>query len=219
MVFNKIAIWNEANSVKKILRTGFDLILFEQSEIEKLSNNSLELYQVFDEKHNPLIVASRKAVVKLNLICEAVHIYIFDEKGRILLQKRASNKDTYPNCFAPSTAGRINFGENIFDGAKRELKEELGLDTELIHMGTTKVFTKLSSEFDHVFIGITSKKPKPNEEMQSINYYPLSELKKFDSKNSVPALQLELKEHLPKMKKILASKLNKSFKSSPNKTA
>lgn len=57
----------------------------------------------------------------------AVEIWIVDSNGRFLIQKRSSTCLLYPGIWS-LTAGRIQAGEDSFDGIIRETKEELGLD-------------------------------------------------------------------------------------------
>ncbi len=57
-----------------------------------------------------------------------VHIWIVDSKGRILLQRRALQRRLMPGVWA-ATGGSAVAGENSETAARRELKEELGIDT------------------------------------------------------------------------------------------
>lgn len=50
---------------------------------------------------------------------------------KLLLQKRAVGKDTFPGRWDVSAAGHICAGDNSLDSAKRELEEELGLSMEI----------------------------------------------------------------------------------------
>lgn len=71
-------------------------------------------------------------------------------RAEILLQKRAKNKDSYPGCYDISSAGHIPAGDGFRKSAVRELKEELGIDTdenELIYCGDRNV------QWDDVFSG------------------------------------------------------------------
>lgn len=71
-------------------------------------------------------------------------------RAEILLQKRAENKDSYPGCYDISSAGHIPAGDGFRKSAVRELKEELGIDTdenELIYCGDRNV------QWDDVFSG------------------------------------------------------------------
>ncbi len=62
----------------------------------------------------------------------AVHIFVFDPEGKLLLQKRSLKKILNPGKFDISAGGHIAYGENEYDAARRELEEELGIrDTKL----------------------------------------------------------------------------------------
>lgn len=61
------------------------------------------------------------------LIHRAIGIMIFNKKGQILLQKRSKNKDLNPSLYTLSVSGHVNKGESYLQAAKRELKEELGI--------------------------------------------------------------------------------------------
>jgi 8-oxo-dGTP diphosphatase len=52
-------------------------------------------------------------------------------EGKFLLMKRADNDTFLPGVWE-IPGGKLEFGENPLDGAKREIKEEAGLDIELV---------------------------------------------------------------------------------------
>lgn len=67
------------------------------------------------------------------------HIWFFTSDKRILLQKRALTKKVFPGIWDISVAGHIGAGEEILDGAKREVFEEIGLileNKDFIKIGT-----------------------------------------------------------------------------------
>ena len=61
---------------------------------------------------------------------KAVHIWVFNRKGEVLLQRRPANKDSYPNMLDISCAGHLSAGDTSIEGALRELEEELGLKVD-----------------------------------------------------------------------------------------
>lgn len=60
-----------------------------------------------------------------------VHVWIVNDQGQILIQKRQPWKLGYPNMWDCSAAGSAIKGDNSIDAAVRETKEELGIDLDL----------------------------------------------------------------------------------------
>lgn len=73
----------------------------------------------------------KKEVHERGEIHRAVHLYLFDQAGEnLLLQKRAATVDHYPNRCSISVVGHVDAGECSHMAVKRELKEELGIDSD-----------------------------------------------------------------------------------------
>jgi len=71
----------------------------------------------------------------------AVHVWIVQPDGRVLVQKRALVKENNPGLWDVSAAGHISAGETQIDAAIRETREELGLEiaaSELRHVATLR---------------------------------------------------------------------------------
>lgn len=91
--------------------------------------NSEEYFDVLDEHGNKTgIIKPRSAVHRDGDWHRAVHIWIVNDKGEILLQRRAPDKDTHPNFWDISVGGHLQTGDDPLTGAVREVKEEIGLD-------------------------------------------------------------------------------------------
>jgi isopentenyldiphosphate isomerase len=56
-----------------------------------------------------------------------VHVLVFDQHGRLFLQKRSMRKDLCPGLWDSSCSGHLDAGEEYDHAAVRELQEELGL--------------------------------------------------------------------------------------------
>lgn len=79
-----------------------------------------ELIDIFDENNNPRGIQKLKSEAhKEGIWHRAVHIWIYNLKGEILLQLRSKNKELYPDRWDVSAAGhggaitfygRLNFG-------------------------------------------------------------------------------------------------------------
>lgn len=55
-----------------------------------------------------------------------VHVAIFNQDNEMLIQKRQSTKEQYPNLWDISAGGHSILGENSAEAIERELFEELG---------------------------------------------------------------------------------------------
>lgn len=55
---------------------------------------------------------------------------VFNDEGRLLLQKRSQNKDVAPGKWDTSVGGHISPSEDLIAAAKREMEEELGIVPE-----------------------------------------------------------------------------------------
>lgn len=86
---------------------------------------------VVDE--NDTVIGSMQLfdAIDKGLIRRVACILIFNEKGEILLQRRASHVLS-PNVLDFSAAGHVDKSESYEEAARRELQEELGIaDTQL----------------------------------------------------------------------------------------
>jgi len=82
----------------------------------------------------------------------SVHVWLGDEMGRLLLQRRSEHKDTHPGLWDVSCAGHISAGDGSLDTAQKELEEELGFAVGLAELEACFVGT-----FASTMRGITAK--------------------------------------------------------------
>lgn len=61
------------------------------------------------------------------LIHRVAHVLVFDQQGRVLLQKRSMRKDVQPGKWDTSVGGHLDRGETYAEAAAREMFEELGV--------------------------------------------------------------------------------------------
>lgn len=99
------------------------------------------------------IEAHQKAILH-----RAFSIFIFNEKGEMLLQQRASNKYHSPNLWTNTCCSHPMPGEITIDAAHRRLVEEMGFDSNLDFAFSFTYKAEFDNglfehEFDHVFIG------------------------------------------------------------------
>ncbi len=91
-----------------------------------------ELFDIYTREGKYLGVKTKKECHQENpgFYHKPVWIWIVNHKGEILVQKRASTKKVFPNCWDMPSAGHVRAGETSIDGAIRETFEELGITTK-----------------------------------------------------------------------------------------
>lgn len=207
--FNNIQLFSQVKDVQKMLDAKADLILLDESELEKYKKNELEILDIYTANNTRIGAASRKAYIQLGLPTRAVHLFIFNPKGELFLQKRTMNKDTYPGFFGPSTAGHIGLGEEPEISAQRELEEELGIKTPFHYLGTFKIFKPegLVNQFFYFYIALTDQlvHPDPGEvDSMGSGFYSFNQIKhELDWNTFVPPLKYELIHYETEIKKFL----------------
>lgn len=80
-----------------------------------------------------------------------VHIWIVNDKGEYLIQKRQPWKEGYPSMWDCAAAGSAIIGDTSKDAAVRETKEELGIPLD-IDNGELLLTVKFSRGFDDVWL-------------------------------------------------------------------
>ena len=114
----------------------------------------MEFIDVLDERRNKVgIVRNRELVYKNGDWHKTVHIWLINSKNELLIQKRAKDKQTFPNLWAISIAGHVISGETSIEAALREIKEEIDVDVnpnDLKHIFTIKRIQEYKNGFLHV---------------------------------------------------------------------
>ncbi len=92
----------------------------------------MELLDVLDINGNKTgEVKPRKEVHSKGYWHKGFHIWIINSDKELLIQRRSTNKDVYPNKLYVSVAGHPVSGENELDGIKREILEEIGQELDM----------------------------------------------------------------------------------------
>ncbi len=110
-----------------------------------------ELLAVVNEYDEIIDHSPRHIIHAEGLRHRAVHILVFDDQGRLLLQKRSMLKDLNKGLWDTSAAGHVDQGESYQSCAPRELSEELGISAQLISLFKTDPSPALGMEFIQVY--------------------------------------------------------------------
>lgn len=117
---------------------------------------------------------------------KAAHVWVYNDKGEILLQRRCSIKDSNPNMLDVSSAGHLSAGEESVIAALRELEEEIGIraqEADLKYAMTLQYFAKENSSFvDNEFIDVYTLKTDLLVEEMKFQESEVSEIFFVDAK-------------------------------------
>lgn len=92
----------------------------------------------------------------------SVFVFIFTTSGKLVLQQRSSKKAIRPNKITASACGHVLSGEDYATAAIRELKEELGITTNLRHILIIHGPYDYDREIISLYEGVTDEIPIPN---------------------------------------------------------
>lgn len=167
---------------------------------------SKEYFDILDENGNKTGKTKlRSEVHKDGDWHKAIHIWIINDNGDILLQRRCATKDSNPNMLDISCAGHLTAGDDSLSGAIRELKEELNLDIkqeDLQFIKTLKRSSKytetfINNEFDDLYILRTNKSIDDmkfqEEEISELFFVPYKMFKEMVN-NKQPDLLMHTEE-------------------------
>lgn len=92
---------------------------------------------------------------------KGVHLWVVRDDGHLLLHRRSLKVQTYPGLWENSASGHVDAGETSLCTARKELREEMGIDlpeSEFTHIGTitdqfiTNNGTCKNNEFDDIYV-------------------------------------------------------------------
>lgn len=110
-----------------------------------------ELFEIVDENERVVERIPRRRVHAEHLLHRAVHVFVRNSRGEILLQRRSPLKDMAPNTWDSAAAGHLAVGESYDDCARREIVEELGVSVPLTPVRKFDACEALGGEFIHLY--------------------------------------------------------------------
>ena len=128
-----------------------------------MCSTNIESFPVVDKNDRIQRYARRSEVHGNNLRHRAVHILIFNPTGDVYLQQRSRRKDRHALKWDSSAAGHVTAGETYDETARRELKEELGVDVPLEKICKIAASPGTDYEFIRVYRGVLSRDLAPNK--------------------------------------------------------
>ncbi|MCJ8329451.1 MAG: NUDIX domain-containing protein [Lentisphaeria bacterium] len=91
-----------------------------------------EIFELVDEEGNIIGEALRSDChSNPDLLHRVAHVLVFRSNGDLILQYRPAHKDIQPDKWDSSVGGHLDKGETPDIAAHREMKEELGIESDL----------------------------------------------------------------------------------------
>ncbi|EKD33323.1 MAG: NUDIX hydrolase [uncultured bacterium] len=98
-------------------------------------DSCMEFLDIVDKNDNVIGRASKDDIYKNSFCHRIVHVLIFDDNGKMVLQKRSSEVSFCPDHWSTSAGGHVQAGETCEVAGLREYEEELGTKSDLELVG------------------------------------------------------------------------------------
>ena len=137
------------------------------------------LYHV-NENDEVLGSVNRSEAHERGLLHRSDMVFLVNSKGKILINMRSSERETFPSCYDSSVSFHVTFGESYEDSAKRETLEEISIQDSLKYIG--KFIHKDSPEYQIVSVFLCVSDIEPiidREEFSSHRFYSITEMERI----------------------------------------
>jgi len=142
-----------------------------------------ELLDIVNDKDIVTRQEMRSTAHQLGLQHRGVHVFLFTDNGKMLVQKRSADRAAFPSALDCSVSEHVKAGESYLDAAVRGMQEEMGVGGIKL-----KLLLKFrmnygvnDNEISTLYEGVVdSAKVKFDPvEIEGINYYSINELQKM----------------------------------------
>ena len=139
-----------------------------------------EMCDVVDSEDRILESRLRSEVHVNNLLHRAVHLWIFNSRGELFLQKRSPWKINHPDLWCSSAAGHVDTGETYEEAGHREMREEIGADCHLVKFWKADAAPETGHEFVEF---LTGRHDGPfrfaSGEVETGAFFPVDQVKRW----------------------------------------
>jgi isopentenyl-diphosphate delta-isomerase len=120
-----------------------------------------------DADDQPQGLMSKEAAHRSGMLHRAFSVFVFNDTGEWLLQRRALGKYHSGGLWTNACCSHARLGESILVTADRRLSEEMGIRCPLQHRFSFLYRCEFANgliehEFDHVLFGRSSAEPLPD---------------------------------------------------------
>ncbi len=147
-------------------------------------NMESEYIITVDEQDRETGYLEKLDVHRRGILHRAFSVVIFNNKGEMLLQKRAKVKYHSPGLWSNTCCSHQRVGETLTDAVSRRVLEELGFTCDCKEIFQFKYHVEFDNgliehEIDHVFLGYYNDRVIPREdEVEQVQWVELDQLRK-----------------------------------------
>ena len=152
---------------------------FDPHPLKDLPQNAEEIFDVVDANDEVTGTATRGEVHARALLHRAVHVFVFNKRGDLLLQKRSLLKDRHPGVWDSSVSGHLDSGESYEAAAIRELGEEMGISPETAPEEIARIAPSAETGWEHIRLYRARHDGSlrfPAAEVETAMWFPLAEV-------------------------------------------
>ncbi len=148
-----------------------------------------EMVVLVSENDEVLGQMEKMAAHENGILHRAFSVFLFNDNGEMLLQKRAARKYHSPGQWTNAVCSHPRIQETFLEGAKRRMMEEMGIEAEIeekFHFIYKAEVGNglLEHELDRVFVGTYNGSFRLNpDEVEAVRYISMDDL------------EMEMKEH------------------------
>ena len=146
------------------------------------ADKATELFPVVDAEGNVIGKMSRaEAHSGTKRLHPVVHLHLFNSRGELYLQHRATWKDVQPDKWDTATGGHFDYGETAEEALAREVMEEIGLAPDQYKPRLLRKYiyeSAIERELVYVFSATYDSMPQPSPtETQGGRFWTMEEIK------------------------------------------
>jgi 16S rRNA (adenine1518-N6/adenine1519-N6)-dimethyltransferase len=150
--------------------------------LKDLPQKSAEIFDVVDVNDVVIGRKTRDEVHAGNLLHRAVHVFVYNKRGDLLLQQRSMFKDVHPGVWGSSVSGHLDAGEDYTTAVLRELDEEMGIQAETPPEEIARIAPNEATGWEHVRLYRMSHHGSvrfPAAEVSAAAWFPLAEIESW----------------------------------------
>ena len=152
---------------------------YDPHPLSDLPQQAGEVFDVVDADDAVISTATRAEVHAGKLLHRAVHVFVYNKRGDLLLQKRSLLKDSCPGQWDSSVSGHLDSGEDYQSAAVRELGEEMGISPETLPEELARIAPCAGTGWEHVRLYRTQHDGGvrfPCAEIDAAVWFPVAEI-------------------------------------------